>query len=125
MQRNVIAVVDDMFFASKIRTTAEALGVTIKVSRGREALLASAQENPPDLIVVDLHNQKLNAIELAAELKSNEKLKAIPLLAFFSHVETDLQRQAIQAGYDEVVPRSFFTRELASILVGERQKPGR
>jgi CheY-like chemotaxis protein len=117
MTRNIIAAVDDMFFASKIRATAEALGVSIKFYRQLDGLVAAAGEQSPDLIIVDLHNEKLDAIELARELKSNESLKVIPLLGFFSHVQTDLQRAALEAGYDQVIPRSVFARDLGQILM--------
>ena len=119
MTRNIIAAVDDMFFAAKIRATAEALGVAIKFHRRLDGLVAAASEQAPDLILVDLHNEKIDAIELARELKTNESLKAIPLLGFFSHVRTDLQRQALEAGYDQVIPRSVFSRDLGQILKPE------
>ena len=118
MTRNILAAVDDMFFAAKIRATAEALGVSIKFHRRLEGLVSSAGEQSPDLIVVDLHNEKINPIELAREFKANESVKAIPLLGFFSHVQTDLQRAALEAGYDQVIPRSVFSRDLARILGG-------
>jgi CheY-like chemotaxis protein len=120
MTRNVIAAVDDMFFASKIRATAEALGVNIKFHRQLDILVNAAGEQSPDLILVDLHNEKLDAIELARQLKANDSSKSIPLLGFFSHVQTDLQRAAIEAGYDQVVPRSVFARDLMQILKQER-----
>ena len=116
MTRNIIAAVDDMFFAAKIRATAEALGVSIKFYRQLAGLVAAAGEQSPDLIVVDLHNEKLDPIGLGRELKSNESLKSIPLLGFFSHVQTDLQRAALEAGYDQVIPRSVFSRDLGKIL---------
>ena len=120
MTRNIIAAVDDMLFASKIRATAEALGVNIKFHRRLDSLVSAAVEQSPELILVDLHNEKLNPIELARELKSNEGLRTIPLLGFFSHVQTDLQRQAVEAGYDQVIPRSVFSRDLAKILKQEQ-----
>src|SRR5882672_3391516 len=119
MTRKVIAAVDDMFFASKIRATAEALGVNIKFHRRLDSLVAAAGEQLPDLILIDLHNEKLNAIELAQALKANESSKSIPLLGFFSHVQTDLQRAALEAGFDLVIPRSVFSRDLAQILTEE------
>jgi CheY-like chemotaxis protein len=118
MTRNILAAVDDMFFAAKIRATAEALGVSIKFHRKLDGLVNAAVEQPPDLIIADLHNEKLNPIELANELKVNEGVKTIPLLGFFSHVQTDLQRAALEAGYDQVIPRSVFSRDLAKILAG-------
>jgi|SRR5882672_3924803 len=123
MTRNIIAAVDDMFFAAKIRGTAEALGVSIKFHRRLDSLVAAVGEQMPDLILVDLHNEKIDAIELARALKTNDNSKTIPLLGFFSHVQTDLHRAAIEAGYDQVVPRSVFSRDLGKILSGGWQKP--
>ena len=114
MSRRVVAVVDDMFFASKIRAVAEAVGVEVSFPRSKEALIEKSRE--AQLIVVDLHNQKLDPVGIAEDLKSNEDLRAIPLVGFFSHVETELQRNALAAGFDRVLPRSAFVRNLPTIL---------
>ena len=118
MPRNILAAVDDIFFASKIRATAAALEVNIMFYRQLDTLVAAATEQLPDLILIDLHNEKLNPIELARALKANESSKHIPLLGFFSHVQTDLQRAALEAGFDQVIPRSVFARDLEKILKG-------
>ena len=116
MSRKIIAVVDDMFFASKIRAVAEAVGAEISFPRSKEALVQKAHETKPRLIVVDLHNQKIDSNALASELKSDEHLREIRLLGFFSHVQTELQRNAMAAGFDQVIPRSVFARDLPKIL---------
>src|SRR5215510_3464084 len=116
MSRAIIAVVDDMFFASKIRAVAEALGVEISFPRNKELLIQKLHDAKPDLVLVDLHNQRIDAVSLAAELKADESLNEVRLLGFFSHVEVELQRSALSAGFDEVIPRSVFARDLASII---------
>ena len=108
MGRVVIVVVDDMFFASKIRATAEALGIEVSFPRSKEALVEKARD--AELILVDLHNQKIDAVELA------QQLSGVKLIGFFSHVETELRQKALAAGYDEVLPRSAFVRDLPEIL---------
>lgn len=124
MNRTVTALVDDMLFISKIRETGKALGMIINFPRNLETLRATIAEDPPALILVDLQHQKLDPVQLANELKANETVKDIPLLGFFSHVQADLQRLAMQAGYDEVLPRSIFFRDLAKILAGEGKDGG-
>jgi PleD family two-component response regulator len=119
MSRTVVAVVDDMFFASKIRATAEALAIEIAFPRNKELLLSGIAEKRPDLIVVDLHNQKIDALELVGQLKSMEEFASVPVLGFFSHVQMELQRSALAVGYDQVIPRSVFSKDLAHILTGE------
>jgi CheY-like chemotaxis protein len=119
MPRNIIAVMDDLFFASKIRGTAVELGVTATFARSVSSLLNTARRDPPSLIICDLHSEKVDPMLLAQELKADEQLRLIPLLGFFSHVQTELQRQAEAAGFDQVMPRSAFTKNLAQ-LISER-----
>lgn len=114
----IIAVVDDMLFVSKIRAVADAAGIQIAFPRSREVLLEKAREAKPQLILVDLHNQKVDAVALARDLKSDERLREVPLVGFFSHVETELKRNALEAGFDQVLPRSAFSRDLPNILTG-------
>jgi len=114
----IIAVVDDMFFASKIRAVAEAMEVQISFPRSQEALMEKAREARPRLILVDLHNQKVDAVALAKDLKSDERLREVPLVGFFSHVQTELRRNALDAGFDQVLPRSVFSKDLKNILTG-------
>ncbi len=118
MKRNIIAVVDDLFFASKIRGTAEELGLTATFARNLDALIEASRNYQPALIICDLHSQKVDPMKLAKQLKSDEQLRSIPLLGFFSHVQTELQHQAEAAGFDRVLPRSAFSKNLAEILSG-------
>jgi CheY-like chemotaxis protein len=119
MSRKIIAVVDDMFFASNIRTVAEAVGVEISFPRTLEAFEQKIREGKPDLVLVDLHNQRIDPADVAAALKNHESTPVTPVLGFFSHVQTELQQKAVAAGFTKVVPRSFFARELPNILQGE------
>ena len=120
MPRNVIAIVDDLFFASKIRGTAEQLGVSVSFLRNSESLNQAVLRDHPSLIICDLHSQRIDPVELAKQLKADEQLRSIPLLGFFSHVQIELQRKAQEAGFDFVIPRSAFTRDLNDILSGRQ-----
>ena len=50
------------------------LGVEISFPRSKEALIEKAREQP-QLILVDLHNQKIDPVALARELKADEQLR--------------------------------------------------
>ena len=116
MSKPVVAVVDDMFFAAKIRATAEHLGVSVRFARSVDEALASARQAEPSLIIADLHAQKCDPFTLAEQLKADEILRTVPLLGFFSHVQTELQQRAKHSGYDRVMPRSVFSKNLPEIL---------
>ena len=121
MNGRIVAAVDDLFFAAKIRGTAEQAGARVDFPRGADALLASAGgDEPPRLLVFDLHAQRYGDLfALAARLKADERLRGVPLVGFFSHVHTELHRRALDAGFDKVLPRSAFTKNLPDILRGK------
>ncbi|HEX5702893.1 MAG TPA: hypothetical protein VFX97_06820 [Pyrinomonadaceae bacterium] len=112
----VIAVVDDLFFASKIRGTAGQVGARVQFSRSIPDAVAKARQEAPALIIADLNAGCCDVLELARALKSDEALAGVVLLGFFSHIQTELQQAAVAAGYDRVMPRSAFTMKLAAIL---------
>ncbi|HEY6190169.1 MAG TPA: hypothetical protein VIW80_21135 [Pyrinomonadaceae bacterium] len=121
MSQYVIAVVEDMFFASKIRAVAEHLALEVRFLRSADALVAAVHEDPPALVIVDLHSQRCEPFSLAERLKADEAARTIPLLGFFSHVQTALARRAEESGFDRVMPRSAFTKHLSSILDSTRR----
>jgi hypothetical protein len=109
----VLAMVDDLFFQSKIIETARHLGVDLKICTTPDALAAELSKSTPNLVVVDLNarNQPLDAIARTQLLAAS-----VPLVGFLSHVQTELAEQAQAAGCREVMPRSKFTKDLATIL---------
>ncbi|HEX8473644.1 MAG TPA: hypothetical protein VF666_06395 [Pyrinomonadaceae bacterium] len=120
MKTRVIAAVDDMIFAAKIRGTAEQVGVCVDFVRSVEALIEAAGRTDASapVIIVDLQTQRLDPFAVAERVKADGQLRAAPLVGFFSHVETELQRRARAAGFDHVLPRSAFTKRLPEILQG-------
>ena len=118
MGKPVIAAVDDMFFASKIRAVAEHLGLEVRFVRSADEAAAAARREEASLVVADLHAERLDPLELARQFKADETLRAVTLVGFFSHVETALQKRATEAGFDRVLPRSAFSKNLPEILAG-------
>jgi PleD family two-component response regulator len=113
---NVIAVVDDLFFASKIRGAGEQAGVRVIFAKRIEDIELAAAEEEPALFIADLNSTRCNPLEVAARLKSDANLKTVPLLGFFSHVDVELQRRAKEAGFDKTITRSAFSGSIAQLF---------
>ena len=118
----VLLLVDDLFFRAKIAETARHLGVELEAANSVEALVEKALPAPsesnsagalPGLIVVDL-NARGNPIDALDRLKAAGN--QTPVIAFLSHVQTELAERARVAGCSEIMPRSKFTQDLAAIL---------
>jgi PleD family two-component response regulator len=114
----VIVAIDDIFFASKVNAVAQQVGATLSYAKTTEDILAKARAEQPSLIIFDLNSMRCHPVDTIKFLKQDQLLKNIPTLGFLSHVQVDLQQRAIEAGCDQVIPRSVFAQSLASILSG-------
>lgn len=113
----VVALMDDLFFQMKVAETAKHMGVEFKVAANGD-VLAGLLEPPTRLVIVDL-NAKSEPVATIARLRATQK--ELPVVAFLSHVQTELAAQAKAAGSTEVLPRSVFTQNLAKILAAAKE----
>jgi len=117
---DALALVDDLFFQAKLLETAKQLSVQLRTFSASAPLLSEAVKSAPHVVIVDL-NAKDHPVEAIACLCS--KSPGLPIVAFLSHVQTDLADRARSAGCARVLPRSQFTRELATILLQAKSQP--
>ena len=108
----VVALMDDLFFQMKVAETAKHLGMEFKVAANGD-VLAGLLEPPTKLVIIDL-NAKSQPVAALARVRATQK--ELRVVAFLSHVQTDLAAQARAAGATDVLPSSLFTQNLAAIL---------
>ena len=107
------ALVTDLFFVTKIKSTADVLKVPLAIVRTGDALLAqvAAGAHP---IIVDLNAAGVDVADVIRRCKSAENPPRI--IAYLSHVQHELAEAAQQAGADCVMPRSQFSADLPDLL---------
>jgi hypothetical protein len=104
----VVAIIDDLMFLSRVREAARGLDLEIKAVRRPEAeSLADAH-----LVLVDL--DRFGDAEVLARVRS--ALGERSLVGFLSHVQADRARLAREAGCTRVLARSAFVQELPALL---------
>ncbi len=118
----VLAVLDNLFFVAKIKEAALQAGLRLETARSVAPALAKVKAARPVIILLDLDATACQPFDLIRQLKSDEALRAIPLLGFVSHVNTGVQEQARQAGCDRVLARSVFSRDLPRLLKEAAEK---
>jgi CheY-like chemotaxis protein len=114
--RRVVVVVPDLFFATRIATTARALGVEVVACTSAEALEV-CRRDPPGLVILDLQGAG-DPPGLARALKADPATCRVRIAGFYSHVDQETRRGALAAGVDDVLPRSAFTARLAELIAG-------
>ena len=71
------------------------------------------------LFLCDLHHTTLGgeaAGEVIKKLRASKRGKGAYAIAFGKHTEPDLLKAADKAGFDKVMPRSLFVKEMPEIV---------
>ncbi len=115
----------DLIFATKIRSTCEALGIVSRPTRNGEMLrkrLDRVEDGKANdavsLVLVDL-DIGADALGLIAMARSHDT--ALPVIAWGPHVAVELLNKAGEAGASEVMTRGSFTQQLPEILRSAQQ----
>jgi CheY-like chemotaxis protein len=111
----LIALVDDLLFLSRIREAGRAAGIEVRSVRGASDLLAAARQQGR-LVLVDADSERLPWQAALSALRAEPALSALPVIAFVSHVRADLAEAARAAGASRVLARSAFVKELPELV---------
>ncbi|HVP06815.1 MAG TPA: response regulator, partial [Candidatus Acidoferrum sp.] len=87
----------------------------IKAIRSEE-IFTKAQELRPDLIIIDLNLNGIEAPALINKLRSYGVTSKIPILCYSPHIMADQMKAAKSAGATEVLPNSKMTSRMQQIL---------
>jgi hypothetical protein len=98
----VVAVATDLLLGSKVEAMLTAAGHEVTLSPA----LAEAPLGEADLIVADLDAENPEALVGLG----------IPVLGYYSHVNTETKNAAEAAGIDLAIPRSRMARELPQLV---------
>lgn len=116
MNKKVIIAANNMIFTSKIMSILDGMAAEgIKAIRSDE-IFNKAQELRPDLIIIDLNLNGIEAPSLINKLRSYDATQAIPIVCYSPHVLKDQMKAAKTAGATEVLPNSKMTSRMGNIL---------
>ncbi len=116
MNPTVVVLVEDLFWRTKIdHAVKSAQGTSVFLSDPAE-LSKALETSATGVVLIDLALKKDPFAAITA-LKKKTKTRKIPIIGFFEHVRVDLKEKAMQAGCDEVLPRSSFSQRLADLVL--------
>lgn len=105
---SILALVEDLLLASRVEASLKAAGHEVLTR-------ASIPDGKRfEAIVCDLEIVDPRAVAERPE----------PVIGFYSHVDVEARRRAVDAGIDLVIPRSRMSRELPKLverLLGDRE----
>ena len=114
----LVALVDDLMFLSRIREAARAAALEVRPVRsvGEASGLAASSAAEPRLVLVDADSERLPWRATLAALRAEPAFASVPVVAFVSHTRADLAEAARAAGASLVLARSQFVKELPGLV---------
>jgi CheY-like chemotaxis protein len=110
----VVALVPDLLFGSQVQGMLRAGGFEVELVGS--AKLAPARLPGASVLVIDLTSPAVDGPALMRELTDADALRGVRTLGFYAHVDPDARQRALDAGFDQVVPRSRMAREGADLV---------
>ena len=115
----IVYLAADLIWATRIKATAESLGISARPVRTLEMLEARLVDSDIAAMIVDLESPE-SALALIQRLKgetASRLERAIRVVAFGPHVHKELFDEARRAGADDVLTRGSFDHNLPEIML--------
>ena len=80
------------------------------------AAISIIRQEHPDLILLDINIPGISGLEIARQLKADETLSSIPIIATTANVLIGDRERCLEAGCDAYLPKPLDVRELQDIL---------
>ena len=119
----ILALAPDLWFLTRLRTAADAVGAVVEPVRRAERLHERAAAAHPALIVVDMATPDQDWATAIRAIKDDLQTSAIVVVAFGPHVDAASQRAARDAGADRVLSNRAFTDAFPKLLAGYLAEP--
>jgi CheY-like chemotaxis protein len=117
----VIALVDDLLFLSRIREAARGAAVEVRSVRDAGDLAESVRAGGR-LVLVDADSSRLPWEAAVRALRAAQEQR-VPVVAFLSHVHADRAEAARAAGCTRVLARGAFVQELPRLIAAAAAPP--
>jgi len=111
---NILALIRDVLFRSRIDAVAEALGTEVAYASDLEQALTRCGEIKPASVLVDFSDTAFSSAEAGVKIRAGAPQAR--LIAFASHVDLRSLNAARDVGFDLTLSRSEFTRRLPELL---------
>jgi CheY-like chemotaxis protein len=105
MAKKSILVVDDTEFNRDLVVQLLEENYDIIIAENGAEGLRQAEERRPDLILMDLGMPVMDGWEATRQLKANDDLRHIPVIAVTSHAMVGDEIEARKAGCDDYLPK--------------------
>ncbi len=116
-RRTFALVVDDSITVRRVtQRLLERNGMRVVTARDGMDALEILQDQVPDVILLDIEMPRMDGYEVAARIRSDERLKHIPIVMITSRVGEKHRARAIEIGVDDYLGKPYQENQLLDAI---------
>jgi chemosensory pili system protein ChpA (sensor histidine kinase/response regulator) len=117
-QRTFVLVVDDSITVRRVtQRLLERNGMRVLTARDGMDAVAVMQENTPDIILLDIEMPRMDGYEVAAHVRSDARLRDVPIIMITSRVGEKHRARAIELGVDDYLGKPYQESQLIDAIM--------
>ena len=107
--RKILIVEDEKFLLEMYQSCFEKAGyLVLAASNGKKGIILAQQEKP-DLIILDILMPEVDGYEVMSKLKRDEQTKEIPILILSNLSQTDKINRGLKLGANDYIVKTDLT----------------
>jgi CheY-like chemotaxis protein len=110
------ALVQDLFFSSRIAEAARHVGLVALIESQAEAFEERVREHRPGVALIDLGLRGVDWASTVRHLRADPEFATLPIVAFGPHMDLEARERALAAGCTEFLSNSKLATDLAHIV---------
>ena len=116
MPKKILFIEDETDLVLMVRTRLEANGFKMVSAGDGEAGLKMADEEKPDLILLDLQIPKIHGFEVCKRLKQDPKTRGVPVMIFTVSAGPNLEDRCRAVGAEACLRKPFEASHLLATM---------
>ena len=114
----ILLVEDDEDTRYLIQLEMERRGYRVIEASDGERAVELAQQEYPDIILMDLSLPKMDGLEATKQIREFDGMRTVPIVAVTAHQESDFREGAKDSGFDAYVTKPIDFDWLSELIVG-------
>lgn len=108
----VLVVDDEPNIVLSLEFLMQQAGFDVTTALDGESALALVNENPPDLVLLDISLPGISGFEVLEQLRNQACFKRLPIVMLTAHGREVEREKGLALGADDYITKPFSTRQL-------------
>jgi two-component system alkaline phosphatase synthesis response regulator PhoP len=124
IREKILIVDDEMSTLMPLKRSLESEDYAVVEAYDGHEAIKKANEEKPDLILLDLMLPGMDGIEVCQHLKTDTQTENIPIIMLTAKDNIDDKVEGLQIGADDYVTKPFVLKELKARIKSVMRRPG-